>query len=132
MLSEKVKDGTKITKARLVAKGYEEQWKMGERKDSPTCLKESLRLILGLAAIFCWKIYCLDIRSAFLQGKAIQRELFLKPPIEAGLENVLWKLKKTIYGLMDAGRKWYLRVKEVLLSFQMQMSIYDESLFYLF
>ena len=132
VLSEKVKDGKKITKARLVAKGFEEEWKIGQRKDSPTCLKENLRLILSLAAMYCWKIYCLDIRSAFLQGKDIERELFLKPPVEAGLENVLWLLKKTIYGLMDAGRKWYLKVKEVLLCLNVQMSIYDESLFYLF
>ena len=134
VLSEKLKDGKKITKARLVAKGFEEEWKMGQRKDSPTCLKENLRLILGLAAMYCWKIYCLDIRSAFLQGKAIERQLFLKPPVEAGTDkdNILWLLKKTIYGLMDARRKWYLKVKEVLLNLHVKMSIYDESLFYLF
>ena len=58
------------------------------------------------------------------------RELFLKPPTEANTPNVLWRLNKTIYGLNDAGRQWYLRVKEVLLMFNVEMSIYDEALFY--
>lgn len=130
VLSEKCKDGVNLIKARLVAKGYEEVWKDGHRKDSPTCLRETLHLIILFAANFNWNIRCLDIQSAFLQGKAIERELFLKPPAEANSSGRLWRLNKTIYGLNDAGRQWYLKVKEVLESLGVKMSVYEESLFY--
>ena len=47
------------------------------------------------------------MKAAFLQGYSIERDLYLKPPKEAGTLN-LWKLKKTVYGLCDAPRSWYL------------------------
>ena len=77
-----------------------------------------------------WIIRCLDIKSAFLQGKPINRTVFLKPPKEANADNFLWELKKAIYGLMDAGRQWYLKVLQVLEGLNVKMSIYDEALFY--
>ena len=38
--------------------------------------------------------------------------MFLKPPKEAGTDK-LQKLLITVYGLCDAPRAWYLRIKEV-------------------
>ena len=128
VITEKFKDGEKITKARLVAKGFQENNDL--KKDSPTCLKENLRLIVAIAASEKWKMKSLDIKSAFLQGKNIDREVYLIPPPEFSDGQVLWKLNKVIYGLSDASRMWYLRVKEVLESLGMKMSIYDEALFY--
>ena len=45
----------------------------------------------------------MDIKSAFLQGKSIQRDVFIKPPKEANT-NKLWKLKTTVYGLCEKKR----------------------------
>ncbi|GAB1599991.1 hypothetical protein Ahia01_000276600 [Argonauta hians] len=100
------------------------------KKDSPTCLKENLRLVVAIAASVKWKLKSLDIKSAFLQGKNIERDVYLIPPAEVSNGKVLWKLNKVIYGLSDASRMWYLKVKEVLESLGMKMSIYDEALFY--
>ena len=52
------------------------------------------------------------MKSAFLQGQPIKREMFIKPPKEAGTDK-LQKLLITVYGLCDAPRPWYLRIKEV-------------------
>ena len=129
VITEKFKDGQKQTKARLVAKGFQESNDI--QKDSPTCLKENLRLVATIAASEKWKIKSLDIKSAFLQGKIIEREAYLTPPPEATNEgNILWRLNKVIYGLSDASRMWYLKVKESLESLGMRMSGYDEALFY--
>ena len=128
VLSEKAKDGDLNIKARLVARGYEEN-EIQMRKDSPTAVKENLRLILVIASSNHWEIKSLDIKSAFLQGKEIEREVYLKPPKEAG-KGILWKLNKTIHGLMDDSRKFYLKLKEVLLSVEVKMSIFDEALFF--
>ena len=57
----------------------------------------------------CWKINSLDMKTAFLQGKGITCDLLIKPPKEANTTK-LWRLNKTVYGLNDASRTWYLRV----------------------
>ena len=59
-------------------------------------------------------IECTDIKSAFLQGKQLAREVFVQPPKVAGVKGVLWHLKKCMYGLRDASRMWFLNVAEVL------------------
>ena len=71
-------------KARLVAPGFEELDRDNIRLDSPTSCKENFRLVLTIIVSHKWKIKSLDIKSAFLQGQPINREIFLKPPIEAG------------------------------------------------
>ena len=129
IISENWKKGHKETKARLVARGYQEKGNCDIRRDSPTCLKSSLRLVFCVAASNKWIVNILDIRSAFLQGKQIQREIFIKPPREIKT-NKIWKLNKTIYGLNDASRQWYLKVKESLEKLGVCMSIYDEALFF--
>ena len=111
VLTEKFVNGNKTTKARLVARGFEEDHLAKLRTDSPTCGKESLRIVIAIIITNGWEITSLDIKSAFLQGKEISRDLFVKPPKEAKTDN-LWKLLKTVYGLNDASRTWYLHVRD--------------------
>ena len=53
-------------------------------------------------------------RSAFLLGKEIDRVVYLTPPTEFEKKDIVWKLNTCIYGLSDASRNWYSRVKEEL------------------
>ena len=55
----------------------------------------------------------MDLKTVFLQGKSIERDVFIKPPKEANT-NELWKLKTTVYGLFDEPGTWYLSVKKEL------------------
>lgn len=82
--------------------------------DSPTCGSDSLRLILTILAQRHWNVHTMDIKTAFLQGSEIGREIFVKPPPEAGCKGIVWQLRKCVYGLSDASLSWYNRVKEVL------------------
>ena len=45
----------------------------------------------------------------------MSRAVFTKPPPEANSDGVLWKLKKCVYGLVDAARHWYERVRQEVL-----------------
>ena len=47
------------------------------------------------------------MKTAFLQGKKIEREVYICPPKEAAT-NKVWKLQKCVHGLSDASRYWYL------------------------
>ena len=64
-----------------------------------------------------------------MQGKPIERDVFIKPPKEANT-NKLWKLNTTVYGLCDAPREWYLSVKKELLATGCLKRRYDDALFY--
>jgi transposase InsO family protein len=130
VLTEKVKDGCTRIKARLVARGFEEDMQQ-RRTDSPTCSRDSLRVAMSVIAAFGWTCNALDVKAAFLQGENINRDVYLYPPREFN-NGYLWKLKTTVYGLCDAARAWYFRVKSVLLKMGMVMSTLDQALFFYF
>ena len=129
VITEKYKDGIPEKKARLVVRGFEEDNTEQLRTDSPTCCRENFRLVLSILVAFGWEVNTLDIKSAFLQGSEIKRDLFIKPPKEAGTDK-LWKLLRTVYGLCDAPRAWYLSVKEVLERCDLKKSKFDDAIFY--
>ena len=88
----------KVAKARLVAKGFQDTEANTTRSDSPTCAKESLRLVLMLIAAHNWELNSMDIKTAFLQGKKFDREVFVVPPAEAKVEKgMIWKLNKCLW-----------------------------------
>ena len=129
VLTEKVTDGEIRLKARLVARGYEEDSKH-LLKDSPTCSKQSFRLMLVIISSNNWICHSIDVKTAFLQGKPINRDVYLMPPKEFKREGFIWKLNKCVYGLNDASRTWYLRVREELERLGVKVSSYDAGLFY--
>jgi hypothetical protein len=129
VITEKVKDGNSVVKARLVARGFEENLSEEFRRDSPTCTRDSIRITMSLVSSFGWRCNCIDIKAAFLQGKVITRDVFVRPPKEFD-DGKLWKLKKTVYGLNDAARAWYFKVREVLLALKMLVCRLDSALFY--
>ena len=128
VITEKIKDGNPIVKARLVARGFEENTE-NLAKYSPTCNKESFRLVLAIIAAKNWYCHTIDIKAAFLQGYKIERDVFVRPPKEF-YNGSLWKLNKTVYGLNDAARAWYLRVKGELLKLGLNVCKLDQAVFY--
>ena len=125
--TRKIKGGQVRYKARLVARGFEEKTQH-LKKDSPTCAKESLRFSLTVISCKNWKLHSLDVKSAFLQGAQMEREVFIRPPVEAHTSG-LWKMLRCPYGLADSGRLWYLRLKEALLEAEMSTCSYDHAVF---
>jgi hypothetical protein len=125
--TRKIKGGQVVYKARLVARGFEEQ-NASIRTDSPTCSKESLRLALILISCNGWKLHSLDVKSAFLQGTRLERDVFIKPPAEANVK-CLWKMLRCPYGIADAGRLWYLRLRKKIIETGMIQCKYDQAVF---
>ncbi len=65
-------------------------------------------MISSICASSGWKVKTTDIKSAFLQGKTLNQDVFLVPTKEAGGEpGRAWKLKHCLYGLNDAARRFY-------------------------
>ena len=124
-------DGQKSKiKARIVAKGFQEAEK--PQSDSPTVSRESLKMFVAIAANENFKICSMDITGAFLQADKLDRDVFLKPPLDIRKERpgILWKLVKPLYGLDDSSRKFYLRVKKMFLKKEMKILPSDYAYFY--
>ena len=124
--------GETVTKARLVCCGNEETVEF--ETASPTATRLSLRMCITTAASKNWKLKSLDFQGAFLQGKQVDREIIVIPPSdqlkrsERG-NRMLWKLKKKLYGLKDAGRAFWQELDETLLSLGCVRSKHDKAVY---
>ena len=119
--------GIMIAKARLVIRGFEEEEE--HQADAPTAAKLTLRIVLAIAANEDWNIETIDIKAAFLQGRPIDRDVFVLPPEEARREGFIWRLRKTAYGLIDAARSWFMSVRDELLKAKCKQSQLDKAVF---
>ena len=114
-------------KARLVARGFEEE--CDQQTDSPTVSKSVIRVFMAICVTLGWLIKTTDIKSAFLQGQDMDRDVYIQPPRGFECSTKLWKLKKCLYGLNDAARKFYLCVKSCLVNLGCKMSNLEPAIF---
>jgi hypothetical protein len=116
-------------KARLCMIGDTEENLESIRADSPTTNKDSFKLALSIAANEEFDIVSVDIKSAFLQGRNLDRNVLVVPPTEANERGKLWLLKKAAYGLIDGSRLFYLELKEKLEKLGLKSVSGDPALF---
>ena len=127
VLTDKSTETESRIKARLVCRGFEEEVKI--QSDSPTGGKETLHILLAIAASKEWRIKSGDVKNAYLQGTMLEREVYMEPPAERNRCGKIWRLKKAVYGMNDAGRRWFLKVESALLRLGCEKSKYDHCLF---
>ena len=128
-------DGVVVrNKARLVAQGFCQKEGIDyEETFAPVARLEAIRILLAFSASKGFKLYQMDVKSAFLNGY-IEEEVYVKQP--PGFENPkfpnrVYKLQKALYGLKQAPRAWYDRLKKFLLAQGFQMGSVDKTLFLL-
>jgi len=104
-------------KARLVAKGFTQKEGIDYQETfSPVSRKDSLRIVMALVAHYDLELHQMDVKTAFLNGD-LDEDVFMKQPegfIPEGQEHLVCKLKKSIYGLKQASRQWYLKFDNVM------------------
>ena len=66
---------------------------------------------------------------AFLQGKSLDRKVYVVPPTEADEAGNLWLLEKGAYGLLDGSRLFYLELKKTLEKLGMKALSGDSAFF---
>ena len=119
-------------KARLVAQGYTQ--KRGAYYDetfSPVITMESLRTVVGLAARNGLKLHQLDVTAAFLNG-GLEEEVFMQQPegfILKGQEQLVCKLRRSIYGLKLSPRCWNFTLDSYLKKIGFLQSISDPCIY---
>ena len=77
---------------------------------------ESIHILLAFAASKGFKLFQMDVKSAFLNG-FIEEVYVRQPPSfeNPKFPNRVFKLHKALYGLKQAPRAWYDRLKKFLL-----------------
>ncbi|KAL5823734.1 hypothetical protein ACOSQ4_021634 [Xanthoceras sorbifolium] len=119
-------------KARLVAKGFTQKEGIDYTETfSPVSKKDSLRVILALVAQFDFELQQMDVKTAFLNGD-LEDEVYMKQPEgfpSSDGEQLVCKLKKSIYGLKQASRQWYLKFHNVISSFGFVENIMDQCIY---
>ncbi|KAL4354134.1 hypothetical protein GQ457_06G003750 [Hibiscus cannabinus] len=119
-------------KARLVAKGFTQREGIDYTETfSPVSKKDSLGIVLALVAQFDLELQQMDVKTAFLNGD-LEEEVYMKQPegfSSSDGENLVCKLKKSIYGLKQASRQWYLKFHEVISSFGFVENIMDQCIY---
>jgi hypothetical protein len=119
-------------KARLVAQGYSQVEGLDfEETFAPVAHLEAIRILLAFVVSKGFKLYQMDVKSAFLNGD-IQEEVYVRQP--PGFESPkypdrVYKLLKALYGLKQAPRAWYARLKMFLLEHGYVMGSVDKTLF---
>lgn len=100
-------------KARFVARGFSQKEGIDyDETFAPVARYTFIRTIFSLVSIFGWKMYQMDVKTAFLNGN-IEQEVFVEQPegfVLHSKETHVCRLRKTLYGLKQASRGWYERI----------------------
>ncbi|GJW62117.1 retrovirus-related pol polyprotein from transposon TNT 1-94 [Tanacetum coccineum] len=92
-------------KARLVAQGYNQQEGIDYDKTyAPVARLESIRILLAYACALDFRLFQMDVKSAFLNS-FINEEVYVAQPsgfIDFEKPNHVYKLKMALYGLKQA------------------------------
>ena len=119
-------------KARLVAQGYSQMEGVDyDETFSPVARMETIRILLALACHLKFKLYQMDVKTAFLNGLfkedvyVAQPKGFIDPHF---LDHVLY-LKKALYGLKQASSAQYDWLTQYLVSHGFTRGNADQTFF---
>ncbi|KAJ9546421.1 hypothetical protein OSB04_018964 [Centaurea solstitialis] len=119
-------------KALLVAQGYRQEEGIDyDETFAPVARLEAIRLFLAFAAHMNFKVYQMDIKNAFLNGKLNEEVYVAQPPgfVDPKFPDHVYKLNKALYGLKQAPRAWYDTLSTFLLSKGFVRGKIDSTLF---
>uniref|UniRef100_A0A6N2LRF5 Integrase catalytic domain-containing protein n=1 Tax=Salix viminalis TaxID=40686 RepID=A0A6N2LRF5_SALVM len=119
-------------KARLVAKGFTQKDGIDYTETlSPVSKKDSLRIVLALVAHYDLELHQMDVKTAFLNGE-LEEEIYMDQPegfVATGTESLVCRLRKSIYGLKQASRQWYIKFNDTILSYGFVEIIVDRCIY---
>ncbi|GKC71767.1 retrovirus-related pol polyprotein from transposon TNT 1-94 [Tanacetum coccineum] len=119
-------------KARLVAQGYNQQEGIDfDKTYAPLARLESIRILVAYACAHGFKLFQMDVKSAFFNGFINEEVYVAQPPgfIDFEKPNHVFKLKKALYGLKQAPKAWYDRLKAFLIDHKYTMRLVYNILF---
>ena len=125
--------GTVIrNKSRLVAQSYIQVEGIDfDETFAPVARLESVRILLTIASHLNFKLYQMDVKSAFLNGM-LQKEVYVEQPksfVDPHKSDDVHKLKRALYDLKQAPRAWYDRLIAYLTKYGFKRGSANTTLF---
>jgi hypothetical protein len=119
-------------KATLVAQGYTQAEALDFYETFAYVARlETIRILLAYATSHNIKLYQMDVKSAFLNGKINELAYVEQPPSfeDSKKPNHMYKFSKALYDLKQAPRAWYERLWDFLVSKGFKIRKVDTTLF---
>ena len=91
----------------------------------------SIRILLSIVAIHDYELEQLDVKTAFLHGE-LEEDIYMDQPegfVVLEKENLVCRLKKSLYDLKQSSRQWYKRFDSFILSHGFKWSDYDSCVY---
>ncbi len=121
-------------KARLCAQGFSQVPGIDYTQTaSPTARTSSFRFALALAAALDLEVHQIDFKNVYLNGK-LEKTIYMRQPPDfaaPGKENFVWRLRKALYSLKQAGLMWYKVVCKLMDNIRLHRSKHDPGVFFL-
>ena len=120
-------------KVRLVVKGFSQKQGIDFDEMFSLVVKMcSIRVILGLAASMNLELEQLDVKIAFLHGD-LNEEIFMEQPEGFKVkrkENMVCKLKKSLYGFKQTPQQWYKKFNSFMMSQEYKRTFADPCVYF--
>jgi len=86
---------------------------------------------MALVAHFDLELHQMDVKITFLNGDLFEEVYIVQPDgfAKKGNEHLVCRLKKSMYGLRQASRKWYLKFDQVVTSFGFKENASDQCIY---
>jgi hypothetical protein len=115
-----------------VAKGFTQREGIDYNETfSPVSCKDSFRIIMALVAHYDLDLHQMDVKTAFLNGDLDESVYMAQPKgfVVKGKERLGCRLKKSIYGLKQASRQWYLKFDKTIRQFGFKENVEDNCVY---
>ena len=116
----------------VMAKGFtQREWIDYNETFSSVSCKDSFRIIMALVTHYDLELHQMDVKTTFLNGD-LERSVYmaqLKGFVIEGKERMGCRLKKSIYGLKQASRQWYLKFDQTIRHFGFEENVEDNCVY---
>ncbi|GJY58734.1 retrovirus-related pol polyprotein from transposon TNT 1-94 [Tanacetum coccineum] len=123
---------TTKNKARLVAQGYSQEEGIDyDETFAPVARMKAIGIFVAFATYMNFKVYQMDVKSPFLNGK-LKEEVYVKQPLgfeSSEFPDYVCKLDKALYGLKQAPRAWYETISTFLIQNKFTSGRIDNTMF---